>query len=199
SQFLYRLGKLAGARLPLLEQPHVLDRDHRLIGEGGSKLDLLVGEGLDSSALENDHTDRRSFPYQRNAENGADTGETCPLQESEFGIGLNIRDMNDAAIDKARPAALPRSIPTGPSFINVTISDEIPKKLTACEMLPCGLLIPPMSASQRRTADSISASSTVFRSKVERLMTLSTSAVAVCCCRDSRSSLSRRVFSIAMT
>ena len=30
-------------------------------------------------------------------------------------------------------------------------------------------------------------------------MTLSTSAVAVCCCSDSRSSLSRRVFSIAMT
>ncbi len=36
-------------------------------------------------------------------------------------------------------------------------------------------------------------------SKVERLMTLSTSAVAVCCCSDSRSSLSRRVFSMAMT
>jgi hypothetical protein len=33
----------------------------------------------------------------------------------------------------------------------------------------------------------------------EPLMTLSTSAVAVCCCRDSRSSLSRRVFSMAMT
>ena len=30
-------------------------------------------------------------------------------------------------------------------------------------------------------------------------MTLSTSAVAVCCCSDSRSSLSRRVFSMAMT
>ena len=30
-------------------------------------------------------------------------------------------------------------------------------------------------------------------------MTLSTSAVAVCCCSNSRSSLSRRVFSMAMT
>jgi hypothetical protein len=26
------LGELAGARLHLLEQPHVLDRDHRLVG-----------------------------------------------------------------------------------------------------------------------------------------------------------------------
>ena len=38
-----------------------------------------------------------------------------------------------------------------------------------------------------------------LRSNVERLMTLSTSAVAVCCCSDSRSSLSSRVFSMAMT
>jgi len=42
-----------------------------------------------------------------------------------------------------------------------------------------------MSASQSRAADSVSVSSTVCRSKVERLMTLSTSAVAVCCCNDS--------------
>ena len=37
------------------------------------------------------------------------------------------------------------------------------------------------------------------RSNVERLMTLSTSAVAVCCCSDCRNSLSSRVFSMAMT
>jgi hypothetical protein len=30
-------------------------------------------------------------------------------------------------------------------------------------------------------------------------MTLSTSAVAVCCCKDSRNSLSRRTFSMAIT
>src|SRR5262245_12830219 len=55
------------------------------------------------------------------------------------------------------------------------------------------------SASHSRAADSTSVSSTVCRSKVERLMTLSTSAVAVCCCSDSRSSLSKRAFSMAMT
>ncbi len=40
-----------------------------------------------------------------------------------------------------------------------------------------------MSASHRRAADSVSVSSTVCRSNVDRLMTLSTSAVAVCCCK----------------
>jgi hypothetical protein len=31
--------------LHLVEQPRVLDRDHRLIGEGGGELDLLTGFG----------------------------------------------------------------------------------------------------------------------------------------------------------
>ena len=30
-----------------LEQPHVLDGDHCLVGEGGDQLDLLFGEWLD--------------------------------------------------------------------------------------------------------------------------------------------------------
>ena len=42
--------------------------------------------------------------------------------------------------------------------------------------------------------------STVCRSNVERLMTLSTSAVAVCCCERFRAAhSSKRVFSMAMT
>src|SRR5262245_46105145 len=34
------LGKLARAHLHLVEQPHVLDGDHRLIGEGDGEFDL---------------------------------------------------------------------------------------------------------------------------------------------------------------
>src|ERR1700730_17773986 len=48
-----------------------------------------------------------------------------------------------------------------------------------------------ISASQSWATDSTSVLSTDLRSKVEWLMTLSTSAVAVCCWRDCRSSLSR--------
>jgi hypothetical protein len=52
-----------------------------------------------------------------------------------------------------------------------------------------------MSASHSRAADSTGVSSTVCRSKVERLITLSTSAVAVCCCRDSlRSAMPARSY-----
>ena len=41
---LERLGQLPVPRLELREQPHVLDRDHRLVGEGLEERDLLVGE-----------------------------------------------------------------------------------------------------------------------------------------------------------
>ena len=46
----------------LREQPHVLDRDHRLVGEGLEQLDLLVGEGTDLGAPHNDRTDRPRPP-----------------------------------------------------------------------------------------------------------------------------------------
>jgi len=56
-----------------------------------------------------------------------------------------------------------------------------------------------LSARQSRAAEPTSVSNTVCRSKVERLMTLSTSAVAVCRSNDCRSSVSSRAFSMAMT
>ena len=37
---------LVRACLHLIEQAYVLDRDHRLIGEGGDQLDLFFGERL---------------------------------------------------------------------------------------------------------------------------------------------------------
>src|SRR4029450_9267063 len=62
-----RRGQLAVARLELLEQPHVFDRNHSLIGEGLEQGDLLVREGLDLSAPEVDRPDGRALSEQRNA------------------------------------------------------------------------------------------------------------------------------------
>ncbi len=63
-------GELGGARLHLVEQPHVLDRDHRLVGKGGDQLDLPVGERPNLVTRQDDHADRAAFAQQRNAENG---------------------------------------------------------------------------------------------------------------------------------
>jgi hypothetical protein len=57
------LGELARAHLHLVEQPHVFDRDHRLVGEGLDQLDLLLGERLHASALQVEDADRRSLPH----------------------------------------------------------------------------------------------------------------------------------------
>ena len=64
---LQRFGKFARARLHLVEQAHVLDGDHRLVGEGAGKLDLLVGEWPDGTTNEHDHADGDTFAQQRNA------------------------------------------------------------------------------------------------------------------------------------
>src|SRR5262245_5221314 len=42
---LQRVGQLASARLHLVEEPYVLDRDDRLVGEGRGERNLLVSEG----------------------------------------------------------------------------------------------------------------------------------------------------------
>ena len=40
-----RLAEIGGARLHLLEQPHVLDGDHRLIGEGLDEFNFARANG----------------------------------------------------------------------------------------------------------------------------------------------------------
>src|SRR5215510_6817214 len=45
-QLINRSRQLDSPRLELSQEPGVLDGDHRLVGEGGDQLDLLVGKGL---------------------------------------------------------------------------------------------------------------------------------------------------------
>src|SRR5262249_35685633 len=64
------LGQLLRARLHLIEQPHVLNRDHRLVGEGLNQLDLLIGERLYGPSYERNHANRISFAQQGNSKGG---------------------------------------------------------------------------------------------------------------------------------
>src|SRR5262249_4019043 len=63
---LVRLCELATLVLDFVEQPHVLDRYHRLVGEGGHQLDFLSAERPHGGAGQDQHADRRSFAQQRN-------------------------------------------------------------------------------------------------------------------------------------
>ena len=69
---LARLGELAALVLDFVEQPHVLDRDHRLVGERRDQLDLLVGERFELwLALHRMNADRGSLAEQRDAKHCA--------------------------------------------------------------------------------------------------------------------------------
>ena len=150
------------------------------------QLDLLVGEGPYRLARQIDDADRRPFPQHRHAQHGPDRRHLRRLQDSEFRIRQHVVDMD------------------GSTFQHGAADDRAPPgwNWMSC---PCRLCARPHNRSSRafdrlrpraidrrhdpprtsRAADSTNVSSTTCRSKVDRLMTLRTSAVAVCCCNDS--------------
>src|SRR5262249_15909499 len=67
AQIVERLRQLARTRFDLLEKPHVLDGDHRLVGERLYKLDLASGERARLWTAEDEDTLDATVAQQRNA------------------------------------------------------------------------------------------------------------------------------------
>ncbi len=65
---LQRLGEIVGALAQFVEQPRVLDRDHRLRGEILHQLDLLASEGTHLLAVDNESTDQLVVLEHRHAQ-----------------------------------------------------------------------------------------------------------------------------------
>ena len=88
--------------LDFVEQPGVLDRDCRLVGEGGDQLDLLVREGR-TSARDSVRTPIGSLLAQhRNGEHGAIAAQTSAPPPIVFRVGLHIGNV-DRPCPPARP------------------------------------------------------------------------------------------------
>ena len=102
-----------GARLHLVEQPHVLDRDHRLVGEGGDQLDLLVGERPHRCSDQRHDADWDAFAHERDAEHGTNAAEFLHASERIFGISMNVMNMNRLSFQQ-RPA----DAGTSPGFLS---------------------------------------------------------------------------------
>ena len=71
--------ELSALLLDFGEQPRVLDRDHRLGGEGRNQFDLLVGERPHLRARQGQHADRYALAQHRHAEHGAETAQLVAL------------------------------------------------------------------------------------------------------------------------
>src|SRR5262245_9834168 len=91
------LREVARARLHLVEQPHVLDSDHRLVGESLDQLNLLLSERVNLGTRQEHCADRVSVAQQRYAERGAKVPPSLRFDQSELRIGQNVGDVNRSA------------------------------------------------------------------------------------------------------
>ena len=122
-QFSYRLRELGRARLKFLEEPNVLDRDHRLIGEGLQQSDLFFGKRARDAPADSDGAHGLVLAHQRNAQYASETPLRKTLQRKVW-IQMRIVNGGDAArqhgpagcgttIKRPRPKSLTASIPSG--------------------------------------------------------------------------------------
>ena len=90
--------------LRFVKQAHVLDRDHRLVGEGLKQRDLLFGERPVFLAPDHDDADRRVLAQERHREHRAIPAR-CRRQDRCLGIAslthllLDILDVDGAALE----------------------------------------------------------------------------------------------------
>ena len=183
---LQRFGEIAVANLQLLEEADVLDGDDGLVGEGRDKLDLLVGEGLHLGAPEREGADELRLrgasgrPRMVRIVGVARFGRRQLVTRARLrrrGCG-RLAASDDRATGDRPIASTGSGMPArrlGPSGARCCsarrryTSPSGPEDRT------------PRRRSQSRAALSTSVFRTGWRSKVERLMTLRTSLVAVCC------------------
>ena len=102
SQVFQRSGELARARLHLVEQSYVFNRDHRLIREGLNELDLFSGERVHLITADRECADGLVLPEQRNGQNRPVTKpqrEIRAIGELVFGF-LKVVDVNRRTFNK---------------------------------------------------------------------------------------------------
>ena len=84
-------GLLLQRFLRLVEQPRVLDRDHRLIGEGAQQAELLVVEAHVRLARDGDHAHALPLPHHRRHQDG----EVARLLPRQAKAGRHVRTVHD--------------------------------------------------------------------------------------------------------
>src|SRR5262249_38683521 len=105
--------KLARALLLRLEQPHVLDRDHGLVGEGLDQLDLLWSERPYCSAVHGKHADGQTLSQQRHHQDCAKAAQSRDFMDGVFRVSKNIVNVNGFALQDCSPDSRPSFRPKG--------------------------------------------------------------------------------------
>ena len=101
-----RLGQVLVTRLQFLEQPHILDGDDCLIGEGFEQGHLGIGEGTHLRAQDRDRAEGLSLAQQRNLRHAVDGVELQQLERVgilPFRDEVNIVDDDSPPIQNRAP------------------------------------------------------------------------------------------------
>src|SRR5262249_22282064 len=96
---------IIGALAQLVEQPGVLDGDRRLVSESGRERDLLFVERPCHRSREDKHTNRKSFPEERDTKHGPIPCDTQDVGYVVLSISLAIRDVNRLTFEQDTTSA----------------------------------------------------------------------------------------------
>ena len=187
--------------LRFVEQPHVLDRDHGLVGKGLQQRELLVAERAGASRHTPIEPTTCAFAQHRHGEVGTVARAARLVLQGVVRIVERRRESGPVRCSRmARARIEPRPASSGrrcasPAWLRSTRHETLP-------CAPAGrrsATTAPMFALHRVIARSAIASNTGCTSVGDSLMTRSTSAVAVWRSSASFVSLNSRAFWIAMT
>src|SRR5262245_3163443 len=93
---LVRFTQLACARLQRFEKPDILNRDHRLVGDGGSQLDFAFRKWPERLPQYDQDADRNATLHERDGNHRAISASLEPLMQLK--ITLHINDMNNFSL-----------------------------------------------------------------------------------------------------
>src|SRR5687767_11869814 len=97
---LQRLAQFGIALLEFFEQPHVLNRNDRLIGEGFEQRDLFVSKRSHLCAADQYSADGNTFTEQRRCEDGPNTVTSSKSRaQVVFRDAHEIMNMNSLAVN----------------------------------------------------------------------------------------------------
>src|SRR5262249_19506629 len=83
--------------LEFLKQANILNRNHRLVGEGFEKLDLCRGEGAHFNATRDQNSNEVPLLAKRHEQKGASVGLRAQIWK--ISLGLDVRHVERAVLD----------------------------------------------------------------------------------------------------
>ena len=101
---LARFGKLAALVLDFFEQPHVLDCDHCLVGEGGHQLDLLVAKRLRHGFRHEKYADDLSFAQEWRTKRRPIATNLLRTAPGVLFVQQHIGNVNNSTFERSSPS-----------------------------------------------------------------------------------------------